>query len=67
MADIFISYSPQDTDRIKPIVEGLNSIGLSIWPNTPIEWRKRDGWDEEIEKEITVARAVLVCWSQFYL
>jgi hypothetical protein len=63
MADIFISYSHQDKERIKPIEDGLRNLGVSVWWDRDL---KTGGlWNEDIEKEVTEARAILVCWSQF--
>jgi hypothetical protein len=62
MANVFISYSQEDKDRIKPIVEGLRSIGLSVWSDA----RSGTGsqWEKVIESELGAARVILVCWSQ---
>jgi hypothetical protein len=62
MADIFISYSREDRTRIEPIVEALRSVGISVWFDVSIGTGSQ--WDEEIERELGEARAVLVCWSQ---
>ena len=63
MADIFISHSHQDKERIKPIEDGLRNLGVSVWWDRDLKTGSL--WNEDIEKEVTEARAILVCWSQF--
>lgn len=63
MADIFISYSREDKDRIEPILKGLRSLSISVWHDLSIETGTQ--FDEEIEKQLVAAQAILVCWSQF--
>ncbi len=59
MADIFVSYSRLDHDRVKPIADRLASLGYSVW------WEARDknASAEEVERHIESARAVLALWS----
>src|SRR6185312_15343811 len=61
MADIFLSYCSADRDMARKIVDSLGTEGISVWWDdrlTPVEQ-----WDRLIEKEIHVARAVLVLWT----
>ena len=44
MADIFLSYASQDRERILPLVEALESDGLSVW------------WDRNIQAGATYGR-----------
>lgn len=59
MADIFVSYSRLDHDRVKPIAERLGSLGYSVW------WEARDenASADEVESALESARAVLTVWS----
>ncbi|WP_265569334.1 TIR domain-containing protein [Sphingomicrobium nitratireducens] len=61
LADIFLSYSSADRDRVSEIATALEAAGHSVW------WdRQLDGGDEfskDIEKALTEAKAVVVCWS----
>ncbi len=61
MADIFVSYSRLDQDRVRPIVERLHSLGYSVW------WEKRRPEGavalREIENQLAQARCVLTVWS----
>jgi hypothetical protein len=61
LADIFVSYSRLDQERVKPIVDRLGSLGYSVW------WEPRERADaafvDEVESELEQARAVLTLWS----
>lgn len=60
MANIFVSCSRLDHDRVKPTAERLSSLGYTVW------WDKTpDGQasSDEIERQLDAARAVLVIWS----
>jgi hypothetical protein len=62
MADLFISYAFEDGAYARAIAEACSAQGLSVW------WAERapvgQAWDEKIEREIKVARAVIVLWSK---
>jgi hypothetical protein len=61
MADVFVSYSHSNLDRIGPLTGAISASGYSLW------------WDEQllpsdafalvIEREIHDARCVVVAWS----
>lgn len=61
MADVFISYSRLDRERVKPLAERLGSLGYSVW------WgqseRPRQGLIDERDRALDSARAVLAVWS----
>lgn len=62
MADIFISYSSQDKERITHLAKMLSKIGgWSVWLDREIQLGK--SFDEVIWEELTNARCVLVVWS----
>jgi hypothetical protein len=61
MADVFVSYGREDKTRVAPIVEALNSLGLLVWSDARIGAGAQ--WDEEIEKQLAEAKAIVVCWS----
>lgn len=60
MADVFISCSRLDRDRVQPIAERLSSLGYAVW------WDARDGQASaaEIERQFAEARAVVTVWSE---
>jgi hypothetical protein len=59
LADIFVSYSRLDQERVKPIVDRLGSLGYSVWSDP----RVRESAVEEVEKELDAAKVVLTLWS----
>ena len=58
MADIFISYSRSDLDRIRPIAEALAKRGWTLWwdPDVPTA----EPFDRIIAEELQTAGAVLL-------
>ena len=62
MSDVFISYKAEDRPRVEPLVDALESEGLSVW------WDARVGggeaWRESIAEHLDAARCVLVVWSK---
>lgn len=61
MADVFISYSRLDHDRVRPIVDRLGSLGYTTWWDKHL--RAGQVFVEEIERQLDGARAVLTAWS----
>ncbi|HEY6048365.1 MAG TPA: TIR domain-containing protein, partial [Sphingomicrobium sp.] len=61
MADVFVSYKAEDRRRIRPLVEALQTEGLSVW------WDEQIGggaaWRQAIEAELNAAKCVIVIWS----
>lgn len=62
MADVFISYSRLDLERVKPIADRLTSLGYSIWWDQRL--RAGQVFVDEIETQLDAARAVLTAWSR---
>ena len=62
MADVFVSYSRRNYDRVAQISGGLENGGYSLW------WDERlnasDDYAMLIEAEIDAAACVVVAWSQ---
>jgi hypothetical protein len=61
VADIFISYSQLDRERVRPFADRLASLGYSVWWDKPE--RARQASVDERERAFDAARAVLVVWS----
>lgn len=61
-ADVFLRHKSDDKPRIRPLLEGLLTAGLSVWSDrdTPggVPWR------QTIEAELEAAGCVLACWSE---
>jgi hypothetical protein len=62
LADIFISYSKPDRDRVVMLAAYLESEGWTVWWDTKLA--VGDGFRDEIVKQLCAARAVIVFWSQ---
>jgi hypothetical protein len=61
VADVFISYSRLDQERVKRIAERLLSLGYSVsWDKSE---RARQGFIDERTSDLEAARAVLAVWS----
>ena len=62
MSDVFVSYKAEDRSRVEPLVDALESEGLSVW------WDARVGggetWRETIAKQLEAANCVIVVWSK---
>lgn len=59
LADVFISCSRLDRERVTPIAERLSSLGYSVW------WDAHDGQADidEIERQYADASAIVTIWS----
>jgi hypothetical protein len=62
VADVFISYSKADRDKVVTLAAYLESEGWSVW------WDKNlnpgEPYRDEIMRELATARAVIVLWTQ---
>ncbi len=61
MADIFLSYTHNDKERARPIVELLEDEGWSVWWDRGIEPGMK--WLPELENELANCRAIIVLWT----
>ena len=62
MADIFVSYSRADKERVAPLVAALEAHGWSVWWDPEIT--PGDEFDALIGAELEAARAVVVVWTR---
>ncbi len=60
-ADVFISYRRDQREQVLIIADRLQDLGLSVWFDARLE--AGSSFDEEINREVRSAKAVLVCWS----
>jgi hypothetical protein len=60
-ADLFISYRRAERERVLQAAARLEDLGLNLWFDARLE--AGTSFDEEINREIRTARAVLVFWS----
>lgn len=61
MADVFVSYSSHDRDRVASLVEAIERRGWTVWWDRKID--AGVSFDREIEKAIDAAKCVVVVWS----
>jgi hypothetical protein len=62
MADIFISYASEDRNRVRPLAEALMSRGFNVWWDRSLA--AGQDYTAIIEKELKVAKAVIVVWTR---
>ena len=62
-AEVFISYSSYDRDRVMPVVESLRSSGISVWVDEG-NIHAADLWSEQIVQAIADCRVMVVMLSQ---
>ncbi len=61
MADVFISYSRDDRERVRVIATALEAEGHDVWWDHEIP--PGATFDEVIDRELKAAKAVLAVWS----
>jgi hypothetical protein len=61
VADIFISYSKPDRDKVVMLAAYLESEGWTVWWDTNLG--AGDAYRDEIMTELAAARAVIVLWT----
>jgi serine/threonine-protein kinase len=62
MSDVFVSYKAEDRPRVEPLVEALESEGLSVWWDARVS--AGEAWRETITEELDNAPCVIVVWSR---
>ncbi|HEX8572043.1 MAG TPA: toll/interleukin-1 receptor domain-containing protein [Allosphingosinicella sp.] len=62
MADVFVTYKREDTERVAKIVKALRADGFDVWWDHGIgggaQWRK------EVAAQLEAARTVVAVWSK---
>jgi hypothetical protein len=61
MADIFISYSSEDRNRVRPLAEALQARGFDIWWDRSLA--AGQDYASVIDRELKSAKAVIVVWT----
>ncbi len=62
MSDIFLSYASVDRERVRPLVEELESHGWDVWWDREIPLGK--SWPDVIAEALEGARAMVVVWTE---
>jgi hypothetical protein len=64
MADVFISYKRAERTRVQRLAQLLRDENLDVWFDARLEVGSGEGFDAEIEREVTSAACVVVCWTR---
>ena len=62
MSDLFLSYKAEDRARVAPLVQALETDGLSVWWDEHIGGG--DEWRDTILRHLEAAKCVIVVWSK---
>jgi hypothetical protein len=62
VADVFLSYSRKDTERVARIRAAIEDAGFSVFWDRELEGGAK--WEGVLERELTSASVVLVLWSR---
>lgn len=62
MADVFLSYSNRDVERVQPLIGFIESNGFTVWWDRSII--AGESWSAAIEAELNKATSVIVVWSE---
>jgi serine/threonine-protein kinase len=62
MSDVFVSYKAEDRSRVEPLVDALESEGLSVWWDARVSGG--EAWRETIAEHLDTAPCVIVVWSR---
>lgn len=62
MADIFISYTRADRERIVPLARSLEARGYTVWWD--LELVPSQKFERQIKRELEAARCVIVVWTE---
>ncbi|CAN5753133.1 hypothetical protein BH10BAC2_BH10BAC2_07230 [soil metagenome] len=63
MADIFISYKRTERSLVEKIAKLLRNEKFDVWFDSKLEVGRDEGFQSQIEREVTSAGCVLVCWT----
>jgi hypothetical protein len=64
MPDVFLSYKRSDRSRVEKIAHLLREGNLDVWFDARLQPGRDEGFDAEIEREVTSAHCVVACWSR---
>jgi hypothetical protein len=60
--DLFMSYSREDSARVRPLVEALSELGYRVFFDLE-SIKVGDLWKKRLEGSIRESRALVLCWS----
>jgi TIR domain-containing protein len=62
VSDVFLSYSQRDAGVAKRVAKALQHAGFNVWWD--VNLHAGDNFRQEIAKELSVAKCVVVLWSR---
>ena len=62
MADILLSYTHPDRERIRPLIELLEEEGWDVWWDRDMDPGKK--WKPKLLELLATTKIVLVAWSE---
>ena len=62
MSDVFLSYSHQDRERVRPVVALLEAQQWAVWWDRTLLPGQR--WEDELRERLRNCRAVVVIWTR---
>lgn len=62
MSDIFLSYSHQDRERVRPVVAQFEAQSWSVWWDRRLQPGQR--WEAQLRDELKNCRALVVIWTR---
>jgi serine/threonine-protein kinase len=62
VSDLFVSYKAEDRARVAPLVQALETDGISVWWDEHIGGG--DEWRDTILRHLEAAKCVIVVWSK---
>lgn len=61
--DFFVSYSREDKDRVRPLVDALRQQGYRLFFDVE-SITVGEKWKQRLDSSIRSSRALVLCWSQ---
>ena len=61
MAEIFLSYAREDRENAKQLADALGAMGWEVWWDRTLV--PGTNFREEIDRQLSAARCVVVLWS----
>ncbi len=61
-ADVFVSYKRTERSSVEAIARALRELRFDVWFDAKL--LSGSSFDDEINREVRAAKAILVCWSK---
>jgi hypothetical protein len=61
--DVFLSYSRQDSERVRPLRDALDRMGYRVFFDVQ-SIEPGEKWKTRLERSIRASRTLVLCWSE---